>query len=99
LESFFAEALPYIFGHCLVITGGPQSLEAKQKIVAALIRLANEIASYCTTSQERRLLIPREAQAEIEMLSAFDARTPIERVDQITLGLVVQALGQQLRTE
>ena len=99
LESFFTEALPHIFGHCLVIANEHQNLETQQKIVAGLIRLANEVAVYCTAYDKRRELIPEEVQAEIEMLSAFRATTPFERVDVSVLGAAVSVLEKKLTEE
>ncbi|MGD1003412.1 MAG: hypothetical protein ABR884_02445 [Minisyncoccia bacterium] len=96
LESFFVEALPHVRGHYFMITGHGESLEEKHKIVTGLIQLAKDIAVYCTAEQERRLLIPREVQVEIEMLSALQINTPIERVDQLTLRAAISALTQQL---
>jgi hypothetical protein len=96
LESFFVEALPHVRGHYFMITGNGESLEEKHKIVAGLIQLAKDIAVYCTADRERRLLIPREVQVEIEMLSALQINTPIERVDQLTLRAAISALTQQL---
>jgi hypothetical protein len=97
LESFFVEALPHVLGHCLVMAVESQSLEAQQKIIAGLIRLAEQMAAYCTADQERRERIPKELRVKLEILNALRNPPGADyQVDQTILREAVDVLLKRL---